>query len=164
MVDPIAARCVPRLHDGLGVAQLHALFPTDLRHAPGLGSSIPILFEDFFMKYLSTGKAAMMAGAAAFALCLAPVCAQDATTLQLALKDHHFVPAELSAPANQRLVLEVTNQDPTPAEFESKQLRIEKLVAGGAKITVQVRALAPGRYRFFDDYHEKTTEGFLVVK
>lgn len=37
-------------------------------------------------------------------------------------------------------------------------------MAGGSKITVQIRALGPGRYRFFDDYHEDTTEGFLVVK
>jgi hypothetical protein len=43
-------------------------------------------------------------------------------------------------------------------------LRVEKVVPGGGKITVQVRALAPGRYRFFDDYHESTTEGFLVTQ
>ena len=35
---------------------------------------------------------------------------------------------------------------------------------GGGKITVKVRALSPGRYRFFDDYHEATTEGFLVAQ
>ena len=29
---------------------------------------------------------------------------------------------------------------------------------------VRTRALTPGRYRFFDDYHEDTTEGFLVVQ
>ena len=43
-------------------------------------------------------------------------------------------------------------------------MRVEKLVAANGKITLQVRALAAGRYRFFDDYHEDTTEGFLVVK
>ena len=32
------------------------------------------------------------------------------------------------------------------------------------KIAVQIRPLGPGRYRFFDDYHEDTTEGFLIVK
>jgi len=85
-------------------------------------------------------------------------------SLHIALKDHRFVPAELAAPANKPVVIEVTNQDPTPSEFESKTLRVEKVVAGGAKITVQIRALAPGRYRFFDDYHEDTTEGFLVVQ
>lgn len=84
--------------------------------------------------------------------------------MRVTLKDHRFAPAELSAPANTPLTIEVTNSDPTPAEFESKTLRVEKVVAGGGKITIQVRALAPGRYRFFDDYHEDTTEGFLVVR
>ena len=41
---------------------------------------------------------------------------------------------------------------------------VEKVVAGGRKINLQIRPLTPGRYRFFDDYHEDTTEGFLVVK
>jgi hypothetical protein len=82
----------------------------------------------------------------------------------LTLKDHKFAPAEPSAPANTPITIEVTNQDPTPSEFESKTLRVEKVVAAGGKITLQVRALPPGRYRFFDDYHEDTTEGFLNVK
>jgi hypothetical protein len=90
--------------------------------------------------------------------------AQDATTLQIVLKDHRFIPAELAVPANTPIVLEVANQDKTPAEFESKTLRVEKVVAGGGKISVRIRALAPGRYRFFDDYHEETTVGFLVVR
>jgi hypothetical protein len=105
-------------------------------------------------------------GAAVIAvLVAAPLAqAQDATTLSIALKDHRFVPAELTAPANKPLVIVVSNQDTTPSEFESKTLRVEKVVAGGAKISVQIRALAPGRYRFYDDYHEDTTEGFLVVQ
>ena len=52
----------------------------------------------------------------------------------------------------------------SPAEFESKTLRVEKFITGGGTITVQIRPLAAGRYRFFDDYHEDTTEGFLIVQ
>ena len=52
----------------------------------------------------------------------------------------------------------------TPSEFESKTLRVEKVVPAGGKISIQVRPLSAGRYRFFDDYHEDTTEGFLIVK
>ena len=116
------------------------------------------------MQYFGITKAVALTGAIAFALGFAPLAyAQEATTVAVALKDHRFIPAELSAPANKPVVIVVTNQDPTPAEFESKTLRVEKVVAGGAKISVQIRALGPGRYRFFDDYHEDTTEGFLVV-
>ena len=90
--------------------------------------------------------------------------AQEATKLSLTLKDHKFSPAEPTAPAGKPVVIELENQDKTPAEFESKALRVEKIVPGGGKITVQVRALPAGRYRFFDDYHELTTEGFLVTQ
>ena len=117
------------------------------------------------MKLRWTATTTVFMSAAALALCGAPLAdAQEAVIVHVALKDHRFVPAELTAPANKPVVVEVTNQDSTPAEFESKTLRVEKVVAGGGKINVQIRALAPGRYRFFDDYHEDTTEGFLVVR
>jgi len=102
----------------------------------------------------------------ALALALAaPVAAADEPVkVSLTLKDHRFSPAEPTAPAGKPIVIEVTNSDTTPAEFESKPLRVEKVVPAGGKATVQVRPLAPGRYRFFDDYHEATAEGFLVTQ
>jgi hypothetical protein len=90
--------------------------------------------------------------------------AEEPTKISITLKDHKFSPAEPTTPAGKPIVIELENQDKTPAEFESKALRVEKIVPGGGKITMQVRALAPGRYRFYDDYHEATTEGFLVTQ
>jgi Cupredoxin-like domain len=90
--------------------------------------------------------------------------AQETAVVKLTLKNHRFEPAEPHAPAGKPFTIEVDNLDGTPAEFESKTLRVEKVVAAGSTITLQIRALAAGRYRFFDDYHEDTTEGFLVVQ
>ena len=90
--------------------------------------------------------------------------ADNPAKVSMTLKDHKFSPAEPSAPAGKPIVIEVSNLDATPSEFESKTLRVEKVVPAGGKVSVQVRPLAAGRYRFFDDYHEDTTEGFLVVK
>ena len=90
--------------------------------------------------------------------------AEDSPRVSVTLKDHKFSPAEPTAPAGKPIIIDVSNLDSTPSEFESKTLRVEKVVQGGGTITIQVRALTPGRYRFFDDYHEDTTEGFLVVK
>jgi hypothetical protein len=102
---------------------------------------------------------------AAILVALAPgAWAEDAATVRLSLKDHRFQPAEARAPAGKPITIVISNLDPTPAEFESKTLRVEKVVAGGGTITVQIRPLAAGRYRFFDDYHEDTTEGFLNVQ
>jgi plastocyanin len=103
--------------------------------------------------------------AAAASVAWAPIArAEDAATVRLSLKDHRFQPAEARAPAGKPITIVISNLDPTPAEFESKTLRVEKVVAGGGTITVQIRPLAAGRYRFFDDYHEDTTEGFLNVQ
>jgi heme/copper-type cytochrome/quinol oxidase subunit 2 len=112
----------------------------------------------------ASGLALAFVGVLAFATGAGSALAEDAAIVKLTLKNHKFQPAEPHAPANKPVTIEVTNLDPTPSEFESKTLRVEKVVAAGATITVQVRALAPGRYRFFDDYHEDTTEGFLVVQ
>lgn len=90
--------------------------------------------------------------------------AEDSAKVSVTLKDHKFSPAEPTAPTGKPITIEVSNLDATPSEFESKMLRVEKVVPAGGKISLQVRPLAAGRYRFFDDYHEDTTEGFLVVK
>ena len=89
--------------------------------------------------------------------------AEDAVTINVSLKNHQFQPAELHAPANKVIMIVVKNQDPVPAEFESNMLRVEKVVTAGGTITVRVRALSPGRYRFFDDFHPDT-QGYLVVQ
>jgi hypothetical protein len=114
--------------------------------------------------YVSKVWVALSAVAALAAAGLSTARAEDAAAVRVTLKDHHFVPAEPTAPAGKPITIEVSNMDSTPSEFESKTLRVEKVVPGGGKITLQIRPLTPGRYRFFDDYHEDTTEGFLMVK
>jgi hypothetical protein len=68
--------------------------------------------------------------------------AADAVTLR-SIKDHRFQPTELKAPASTPITLVVRNLDPTPEEFESKTLRVEKVVAGNSEITIKLRPLAP---------------------
>jgi plastocyanin len=116
------------------------------------------------MRTMTTWRLSLRLGALAAALAAFGPARAEPTAIQLSLKNHHFAPAEITASANQPVTIEVSNEDPTPAEFESKQLRFEKVVAGNSKITVKVRPLAPGRYRFYDDYHEDTTQGFLTVR
>lgn len=97
-------------------------------------------------------------------LSMGAAAAQDALGLQVSIKNHRFEPAQLSAPANRPLRLTVKNLDATPAEFESVTLRVEKVVAGGSEGIINLRALQPGRYQFFDDFNKETTQGVLVVE
>jgi|SRR5450631_733137 len=105
-----------------------------------------------------------MAALAATLFVLQPAArADDEVTIQLTLKDHRFSPTEAHAPANKAIVITLKNLDSVPAEFESNMLRVEKVVTGGGTITMKIRPLAPGRYRFFDDFRPET-QGYLVVQ
>lgn len=89
--------------------------------------------------------------------------AQQAATLEISVKGHHFQPSEIRAPANRPIILRVKNLDTTAMEFESVSLRVEKVVAPGTQGVVNIRPLTPGQYEFFDDFHQET-RGTLVVQ
>jgi heme/copper-type cytochrome/quinol oxidase subunit 2 len=99
----------------------------------------------------------------ATALAAAPARAQDSAEVAVLVKDHHFQPGQIHAPANRPLSIKVKNLDTTAVEFESVSLRVEKVIAPGSEGVVHVRPLAPGRYEFFDDFHQET-RGALVVQ
>lgn len=82
----------------------------------------------------------------------------------LTLRNHRFVPAQLSIPANTKVKLVVSNEDATPEEFESHELNREKIVAGNSRISVYVGPLKPGRYQFFGEFHMATAQGVLIVR
>ena len=66
-------------------------------------------------------------------------------------------------PAGERFRIEVVNEDNTPAEFESSDLRVEKIIVPGGKINVMAGPLKPGAYKFFDDYHPDTATGTITA-
>ncbi len=88
---------------------------------------------------------------------------QQSASVGISVKDHRFQPSQISAPANRPISIRVKNLDTAPMEFESVALRVEKVIAPGSEGVVNVRALAPGRYEFFDDFHQET-RGVLVVE
>ena len=85
-------------------------------------------------------------------------------TAQLTIRNHRFEPTELQVPANVKVKLVVKNADDTPEEFESVELRREKVVPGGQEIIVYIGPLQPGTYEFFGDFHPQTARGHLIVK
>ena len=73
-------------------------------------------------------------------------------------------PAMIEVPADTRFKIEVENEGSDPVEFESSDLHVEKVLAGGAKSYVVINGLKPGTYIFFDDFHPDTGKVHVVVK
>lgn len=86
-----------------------------------------------------------------------------AEPVALSIKDHRFTPDTLSVPAGEKFKIQVTNLDDTPEEFESHDLKIEKIVVPGGTIMVTAGPLKPGSYRFVGDYHEETANGTITA-
>lgn len=93
-----------------------------------------------------------------------PARADDAHTVAITLKDGGFEPAEIKVPANKALVITIKNASSAAAEFESKPLKIEKVIAASGEGVVRVRPLKPGRYAFVNEYKEDTVKGTIVVE
>jgi plastocyanin len=106
---------------------------------------------------------AIAATLCAMALAATPA-SSAAPETTLVIKDHRFEPAEVKVPANTRVRLVVHNQDASAEEFESHALKVEKVIAGGAKASIFVGPLKPGRYEFVGEFHEATAKGVLVAE
>ena len=84
--------------------------------------------------------------------------------IPLVIEKNRFQPDEIRVKAGTPFVLVVTNKDVTPEEFESKELRIEKVIPGGKTLKIRVRALKAGTYPFVGEYHEKTAKGRIIAE
>ena len=89
--------------------------------------------------------------------------AADLPTFKLEMNDGKLNPARIEVPAGQRIKIEVHNVGKGAAEFESVQLRKEKVLAPGADSFVVIAPLDPGEYKFFDDFHQ-SAQGVIVAK
>lgn len=89
---------------------------------------------------------------------------RDMPQYKLVIRNHQFSPSTLKVPANTKFKVLVSNQDGTPSEFESNDFSREKIVMPGSTVTVFIGPLGKGRYRFFDDFHQSTGNGVLIVE
>jgi plastocyanin len=80
------------------------------------------------------------------------------------IKDHKFEPAIIEVDAGQKFKLIIENLDKTLEEFESNDLKKEKLISGEKKAVIIVGPLKSGEYKFFGDFHQKTAQGKILVK
>jgi hypothetical protein len=93
-----------------------------------------------------------------------PALADDMPTIQLLMKDGRLFPETLEVPANTRFRLQIRNEGPGAAEFESLELRKETVLAPGVTRTLVFHPMKPGSYKFFDEFHQATAQGKIVAK
>lgn len=99
-------------------------------------------------------------------LCLLPVSAwaDGQKTYTIVIKDHHFDPAELKVPVGETIKLVIDNRDAMPEEFESPDLKREKVIQGNRQGTVVVGPLRAGTYHFAGEFHEDTAKGAIIAE
>jgi hypothetical protein len=110
---------------------------------------------------LLTLSAVLLAGSS---VALSSVAWAQTPPIPVTLKGHRFAPAEIKVPANQPVVLNVTNADNVAEEFDSTALKVEKVIAGGQSGLVRIHPLRPGRYPFMGEYHSATAQGVVIAQ
>src|SRR5208282_4754190 len=99
---------------------------------------------------------------AALSISAAVAGAEDLPTIAVTIHDHRFDPSEIHVPQGKPVILKITNEDPTPEEFDSTALKVEKVIVGGTYGTVRLRPLGPGRYPFMGEFHSDTAQGVVI--
>ena len=102
--------------------------------------------------------------AAALLLAASAAYAQELPTFRLEMKNGRFEPTEIVVPANTRFKLVLHNAGPEAEEFESLELKKEKVLASGVTSFLVFVPLQPGSYRFFGDFHPDTAQGHIVAR
>lgn len=102
--------------------------------------------------------------AAALLALSAPLAHADDPTFHVTFENGKIEPLRIEVPAKTRLRLELINKGDTPAEFESKPLRLEKVLAPHSQSVLVIRTLDPGEYPFFDDFHPDAPPAVVVAR
>ncbi len=93
-----------------------------------------------------------------------PCSADDMATFTLVMRAGRFQPETITVPANIKFRLLLKNEGPGAEEFESIELRKEKVLAPGASSFLIFQPLKPGTYKFFGDFHPSTAQGQFIAK
>jgi Cupredoxin-like domain len=90
--------------------------------------------------------------------------AEELHTVKLIARDGRFYPETIEVPAGERFKLVIINEGRGAEEFESIELKKEKVLAPGATSFLVFAPLKPGIYVFFGEFHPDTAKGRIVAK
>jgi plastocyanin len=94
----------------------------------------------------------------------APVELRSGAKQKLKSTNASWAPAAYVAAAGTKVVLDVSNADPTQHNFTLGDLEISKNLPPDTSTLIRFTAPQPGRYRFYCKYHQQEMQGWLTVR
>ena len=83
--------------------------------------------------------------------------------IDIHIKNHVFEPDVIDVPSGTKLRVTIHNMDSTIEEFDSADLKREKIIPGKTKARIILAPLKVGEYHFIGEFHEETAKGKFVV-
>ena len=93
----------------------------------------------------------------------APVELRSGAEQKLKSSDSSWTPAVYVTATGAKVVLDISNVDPTQHNFTFGDLEISKNLPPDTSTQVRFTAPKPGRYRFYCKYHQQEMQGWLTV-
>jgi hypothetical protein len=88
---------------------------------------------------------------------------ENLTEYVVVLKNHNFNPPVITVTSGEKFKLIIDNQDATAEEFESHDLKREKIIKGNTKSVVFIGKLSAGEYKYFGEFNEDEAKGKIIV-
>jgi plastocyanin len=92
-----------------------------------------------------------------------PVELRSGAKEELKSSDASWTPATYVTATGAKVVLDVSNTDPTQHNFTLGDLEISKNIPPDTSTLIRFTAPKPGRYRFYCKYHQQEMQGWLTV-
>ena len=89
---------------------------------------------------------------------------EDIYEVEIRLENHIFTPKEIHVPKDTKIKLVIYNLDPTIEEFDSADLKRERILRSRSKTNIILAPLSVGKYYFMGEFHEETAKAVVVVE
>jgi plastocyanin len=83
---------------------------------------------------------------------------------KLSSSNSSWTPAGYVTATGAKVVLDVSNGDPTQHNFTLTDVEISRNIPADGRALVRFTAPEPGRYRFYCKYHREEMQGWLTVR
>jgi plastocyanin len=93
-----------------------------------------------------------------------PVELRSGATQKLKSSNASWTPATYVTATGAKVVLDVSNADPTQHNFTFGDLKLSKNLPPDTSTVIRFTAPQPGRYRFYCKYHQQEMQGWLTVR